>query len=121
MALFIFTKAITEGKKIDVFNYGMMSRDFTYIDDIVEGITRLVPKAPESGDSNALGTKAPYRLFNIGYRSEEHTSELQSRGHLVCRLLLEKKSRQRSRGGRPRLPDHETVKHPSHGRGKRQS
>src|SRR5690625_7671823 len=69
MALFIFTKAITEDKKIDVFNYGMMSRDFTYIDDIVEGITRLVPKAPESGDSNALGTKAPYRLFNIGYGS----------------------------------------------------
>lgn len=69
MALFIFTKAITEGKKIDVFNYGMMSRDFTYIDDIVEGITRLVPNAPESGDSNALGTKAPYRLFNIGYGS----------------------------------------------------
>lgn len=69
MALFIFTKAITGGKKIDVYNYGMMSRDFTYIDDIVEGITRLVPNAPESGKSNALGTKAPYRLFNIGYGS----------------------------------------------------
>lgn len=69
MALFIFTKAITEGKKIDVYNYGMMSRDFTYIDDIVEGIKRLVPNAPEPEINNAFGTKSPYRLFNIGYGS----------------------------------------------------
>src|SRR5690625_5726851 len=66
-----------------------------------------------------VGTLAPKKPNSA--RSEEHTSELQSRGHLVCRLLLEKKTRERSRGGRPRLPDHETVKHPSHGRGKRQS
>lgn len=69
MALFIFTKAITEGKKIDVYNYGMMSRDFTYIDDIVEGINRLVPNAPEPEINNTFGTKSPYRLFNIGYGS----------------------------------------------------
>ncbi len=43
MALFIFTKSILEGKPIDVFNYGKMRRDFTYVDDIVEGISRLVP------------------------------------------------------------------------------
>ena len=69
MALFIFTKAITEGKKIDVYNYGKMSRDFTYIDDIVEGIKRLVPNAPEPEINNAFGTRSPYRLFNIGYGS----------------------------------------------------
>jgi len=65
MALFIFTKAMIEGKKIDVYNFGKMSRDFTYVDDIVEGITRLIPKSPAKSDEN----KAPYRLFNIGYGS----------------------------------------------------
>lgn len=69
MALFIFTKAIIEGKKIDVYNYGKMSRDFTYVDDIVEGIKRLVPNAPEPETDNAFGSKSPYRLFNIGYGS----------------------------------------------------
>ncbi len=65
MALFIFTKAMVEGKEIDVYNFGKMSRDFTYIDDIVEGITRLIPKPPEKTENK----KAPYRLFNIGYGS----------------------------------------------------
>jgi len=65
MALFIFTKAMIEGKKIDVYNFGKMSRDFTYVDDIVEGITRLIPKSPAKSKEN----KAPYRLFNIGYGS----------------------------------------------------
>ena len=46
MALFLFTEAISNGKPIDVFNYGEMERDFTYIDDIVEGVVRLIPKAP---------------------------------------------------------------------------
>ena len=48
MALFLFTKAIVEGKPIDVFNNGKMRRDFTYVDDIVESITRLVPKAADT-------------------------------------------------------------------------
>ena len=48
MALFLFTKAIVEGKPIDVFNNGKMRRDFTYVDDIVESIARLVPKAPDT-------------------------------------------------------------------------
>jgi UDP-glucuronate 4-epimerase len=65
MALFIFTKAMIEGKKIDVYNFGKMSRDFTYVDDIVEGITRLIPKPPAKSEDS----KAPYRLFNIGYGS----------------------------------------------------
>jgi UDP-glucuronate 4-epimerase len=63
MALFIFTKAIVEGKPIQVFNHGEMQRDFTYIDDIVESITRLIPKTPESNN------RAPHNLFNIGHNS----------------------------------------------------
>lgn len=75
MALFIFTKAILEGKPIDVFNHGKMKRDFTFIDDIVEGIVRLIPTVPKA-DSTWNGTKpdaatsfAPYRLYNIGNNS----------------------------------------------------
>ena len=72
MALFLFTKAIVEGKPIDVFNNGKMRRDFTYVDDIVESIARLVPKAaapnPQwSGMSPDPATSfAPYKVFNIG-------------------------------------------------------
>ncbi len=72
MALFLFTKAILEGKPINVFNHGDMSRDFTYIDDIVEGVVRVSDKAatpnPEwTGMTPDPGTsKAPYRVFNIG-------------------------------------------------------
>jgi UDP-glucuronate 4-epimerase len=72
MALFLFTKAILEGRPIDVFNNGKMKRDFTYVDDIVEAISRLVPKAP-AGDPKWSGftpdpssSFAPYRLYNIG-------------------------------------------------------
>lgn len=72
MALFLFTKAILAGEPIDVFNRGRMRRDFTYIDDIVEGIVRTMdhPAAPHpewSGDSPDPGTsRAPWRLYNIG-------------------------------------------------------
>ncbi len=73
MALFLFTKAILEGKPIDVFNYGNMKRDFTYVDDIVEGIFRLVPYIPKprKNDKNLDMADpsisfAPYRVFNIG-------------------------------------------------------
>ena len=72
MALFIFTKAILEGKPIEVFNEGKMKRDFTYIDDIVEGIVRLLPhvaKPDEKWDAshpNPSSSFAPYRLYNIG-------------------------------------------------------
>lgn len=65
MALFIFTKAMKEGRPIKVFNHGDMSRDFTYVDDIVEGLRRLLPKAPSSTKESS----APYQLFNIGYGS----------------------------------------------------
>lgn len=72
MALFMFTKSILEGKPIDVFNYGKHQRDFTYIDDIVEGVVRTLDKvaAPNplwSGDKpDSASSKAPYRLYNIG-------------------------------------------------------
>ena len=72
MALFLFTKAILEGKPIDVFNHGKMVRDFTYIDDIVEGVVRLVSKPAtadenfDASDPNPAASTAPYRLFNIG-------------------------------------------------------
>lgn len=72
MALFLFTKAILDGKSIDVFNYGKMRRDFTYVDDIVEGIVRLIPKPPIgnqmwSGENpDPASSFAPYKIYNIG-------------------------------------------------------
>ncbi len=72
MSLFLFTKAISEGKPIDVFNNGNMQRDFTYIDDIIGGVERLIPKPPHpdsewSGDDPEPATSfAPYKIFNIG-------------------------------------------------------
>jgi len=72
MALFLFTKAIIENRPIQVFNHGKMKRDFTYIDDIVEGVVRAAYKQPEpnlewSGDAPDPGTSlCPYRLYNIG-------------------------------------------------------
>lgn len=72
MALFIFTKAILAGRPIDVFNHGQMKRDFTYIDDIVEGVVRVTDRLPQpSLDWSSLhpdpGTsKAPYQIYNIG-------------------------------------------------------
>ena len=72
MALFLFTKAILEGRTIDVFNHGQMIRDFTFVDDIAEGVVRVIdrpatadpefdPAKPDPARSNA-----PYRVFNIG-------------------------------------------------------
>jgi len=72
MALFLFTRAMLDGRPIDVFNHGQMVRDFTYIDDIVEGVVRVIdkpaqpapgydPAAPDPATSNG-----PYRVFNIG-------------------------------------------------------
>jgi len=75
MALFKFTKAILSGKKIQVFNYGEHRRDFTYIDDIVEGIVRVLdkPASPnldwDGNDPDPASSKAPWRLYNIGNNS----------------------------------------------------
>lgn len=72
MALFLFTKAIVEGKAIEVFNEGNLQRDFTYIDDIVEGIYKVLVNPPNETSKihdqvlDATKTKAPYKLYNIG-------------------------------------------------------
>jgi UDP-glucuronate 4-epimerase len=69
MAVFSFTKAILEGKTIDVFNYGQMQRDFTYIDDIVEGVLQVADRPPHLQADNGYGpgsSAAPYKVYNIG-------------------------------------------------------
>ncbi len=82
MALFLFTRAILEGKPINVFNHGKMQRDFTYIDDIVEGVIRVLDRIPEpspewSGDRPDPSTSnAPYRLYNIGNNRPEQLMSL---------------------------------------------
>tara|TARA_B100000686_G_scaffold42013_1_gene43835 strand:- start:3379 stop:4401 length:1023 start_codon:yes stop_codon:yes gene_type:complete len=75
MALFLFTKNILAGKPIDLYNNGNMERDFTYIEDIVEGVTRILKKPPlpdpkwKSNQPNPASSSAPYRLYNIGSNS----------------------------------------------------
>jgi UDP-glucuronate 4-epimerase len=82
MALFLFTKAILDGRPIDVYNHGEMERDFTYVDDIVEGVIRVtdrpaVPNLGWSGDSPDPATSgAPYRLYNIGNNHPERLTRL---------------------------------------------
>lgn len=72
MALFIFTKSILEGTPINVFNYGKMKRDFTFVDDLVECIVRLIPKIPQLNKDwdriqlDPATSFAPYRIFNVG-------------------------------------------------------
>jgi len=72
MALFLFTKAIIDGEPIKVFNQGEMIRDFTYIDDVVESLWRLMKKPPMRNDEinknliNPSNSWAPHRVFNIG-------------------------------------------------------
>jgi UDP-glucuronate 4-epimerase len=75
MALFSFTRAILAGKPIEIFGDGRMRRDFTFIDDVVEGIVRLTAKPPapdpgwDGGNPDPSSSSAPYRLFNIGNRT----------------------------------------------------
>ncbi len=75
MALFIFTKAILEGREIDVYNYGKMKRDFTYINDIVEGVVRVIDNPPKENHNwsgkfpDPSTSKAPYKIYNIGNSS----------------------------------------------------
>ncbi|HIK29590.1 MAG: NAD-dependent epimerase [Oscillatoriaceae bacterium SKW80] len=72
MATFLFTKAILEGRAIDVFNNGKMQRDFTYIDDIINGVARVLDKIPVPDPNwsaeapNPASSYAPYRIYNIG-------------------------------------------------------
>ena len=72
MALHLFTSAICEGRPINVFNHGKMRRDFTYIDDIIEGVVRIVHRAPEpnpgwdGANPDPSTSPAPYKIYNIG-------------------------------------------------------
>jgi UDP-glucuronate 4-epimerase len=81
MALFLFTKAILENKPIQVFNHGRMQRDFTYIDDIVEGVVRVMVNTPEpntawSGNTPDPGTSYKrYKIYNIGNNSPVQLSD----------------------------------------------
>ncbi len=82
MALFIFTRAILEGRPIRVFNRGRMWRDFTYIDDIVEGVVRVLdrPPSPDAGwdpvRADPGTSSAPYRVYNIGNHKPEQLGRL---------------------------------------------
>lgn len=64
MAMWLFTEAILNGRPINVFNHGQMKRDFTYVDDIVEGVIRVNDRVPTPAENDVTG--APYRVFNIG-------------------------------------------------------
>jgi UDP-glucuronate 4-epimerase len=99
MALFIFTKSILEGRPIPVYNYGKMRRDFTYIDDIVEGVVRVAERIPQpnpewGGELLGAGTSsAPYRIYNIGNNNpvelDEFISILEEKlGKKAERILL---------------------------------
>jgi UDP-glucuronate 4-epimerase len=71
MAYFKFVKAINEGKPIDVYNFGKMKRDFTYIDDVIEGVVRVMYQHPqvdcsENSNNSAATPQTPYKIYNIG-------------------------------------------------------
>ena len=94
MALFIFTKAMLEGKPVEVFNNGNMKRDFTYIDDIVDGITHVIdsPAEPnadwDAQNPDPATSKAPFRVFNIGRGAPvnllDFVSEIEKQMHTVA-------------------------------------
>lgn len=72
MAYFSFTNKLCKGETIEIFNYGNCKRDFTYIDDIVEGITRVMQHAPEKGVGEDSLPIPPYKLYNIGNNQPEN-------------------------------------------------
>ena len=82
MALFLFTRAILAGKPIDVFAGGELQRDFTYIDDVVEGVRRIIDHAPapdagwDATRSSPATSAAPFRLYNIGGGRPEKVTRL---------------------------------------------
>jgi UDP-glucuronate 4-epimerase len=82
MAIFIFTKALLEGRPIKVFNHGEMQRDFTYVDDIVEGVARLLPAPPSPNPDFDTTTPdpgtswAPHRIYNIGNSRPERLMDM---------------------------------------------
>ncbi len=103
MALFLFTRAILESRPIKVFNHGMMKRDFTYIDDIIEGVTRIMARLPEpdpkwSGNDPDPGTSyARYKIYNIGNNNPVELGEFIS----VIEKTLGKKAEKEFLGMQP--------------------
>ena len=94
MAMWLFTKAILEGRPIQVFGEGDMRRDFTYIDDIVSGVVACLDNPPpDDGATKAGGSVSPHRLYNIGNSRSENLSEMialieQACGHKAQKELL---------------------------------
>ena len=98
MAYFLFTKNIIASKPIDIYNHGNMERDFTYIDDIVEGVIKVANKAPRpdpnwnSDEPNPASSSAPYRLYNIGsnapVRLMDYIREIEKNLGIVAKLNL---------------------------------
>jgi UDP-glucuronate 4-epimerase len=98
MALFIFTKAMLEGKPIEVFNNGNMMRDFTYVDDIVDGITHVIDKPAESNTNwdaqnpDPATSKAPFRIFNIGRGAPinllDFVTEIEAQMHITAKKIF---------------------------------
>jgi UDP-glucuronate 4-epimerase len=82
MAIFLFTRAILSGRPIEVFNYGRMRRDFTYIDDVAEAVVRVLDTIPEpdpdwsASAPNPATSNAPYRLYNVGNNNPVELTEL---------------------------------------------
>ena len=72
MAYFSFTNKLLRGESIEIFNYGNCKRDFTYVDDIVEGVKRVMQRAPEKQDGDDGLPLPPYRVYNIGNSSPEN-------------------------------------------------
>ena len=97
MALFKFTQAAFEGKEIEVFNNGEMERDFTYIDDIVEGVIAVIKNPAktdnlwEANNPNPETSSAPYRVYNIGNNNPVHLMEFISTLEDELKLTIKKK------------------------------
>jgi UDP-glucuronate 4-epimerase len=90
MALWKFTASILKGKPIDVYNRGMMSRDFTYIDDIVDGVLRSLDHPPtDDGQEKAGGFTTPHRLYNIGNNRPEPLMDLIAAVEQACERKAE--------------------------------
>jgi UDP-glucuronate 4-epimerase len=99
MALFLFTKNILEGKKIDLFNYGNHIRDFTYVDDIVNPLVKLIKKIPKKNiklknNRNPSESSSPFRIFNIGNNNpkklREFIQEIEKKLSVKAKVNLKK-------------------------------
>jgi len=85
MAMWLFTKAILEGRPIDVFNHGRMQRDFTYVDDIVSGVVACLDSPPaDNGERKAGGSLGPHAIYNIGNNRSEELGHMINLIEQVC-------------------------------------